>query len=291
MRRLRLTVAGAVTLALLSAASGTTLAEQAETTEATSEVLFGLSVPDWALPGDITHLEVAGWTLGAGTDVAGEPQASQANESMRNRAFMVTSGEFLIEPTTEALVWRAPGATPEVTPSGAAVTLQPGEAIYLPAVAAEGIDPERYLRVANPGAVDSSGVTLHVHEGSTTDRFGGLPSGPRWSTWSGDLIGLRTADEWIAADEVRFQLTRHLGDPGATIAPSVASATPIYLIESGTVERTISGPADEFTDSWRAGAKISFPARDSVEQTLTVVGDEPGSVLELVAVPGLSASQ
>ncbi len=254
---------------------------------ATSELLFELSVPRWALPDDVTALEAGGWILEAGTDVTGEPQASQANESMRNRAIMVTSGTFLVEPTTAALLWRAPGSTPEVTPAGQAVTLHPGEAIYLPAVPADEIDPERYLRVANPGAEDATGLTFHVHEGPTSSPFGGFPSGLRWGTWRGDLVGLLSANatEWTAADEALFRLTRHRGDRGATIESSPAPATAVYLIESGTVEFTMSGSHGEFTEVWRAGNKVSPLAVDGVKQTLTVVGDEAASFLELVAMP------
>ena len=259
---------------------------------ATGESSFELAIPRWALPDDPTALEAGDWTLEAGTDVTGEPQASQANESMRNRAFMVTSGSFLIEPTTEALLWRAPGAAPEITPAGEAVTLQPGEAIYLPAVRADDIDPERYLRLANPGPDDATGVTLHVHEGPIGEPFGGFPPGLRWQTWPGDLVVLPPfATDWTSADEALFRLTHHRADPGTTIESPVAPATTIYMIESGALEQITSGSGGEYRTVWRTGGKYSFQAAEGVEQTLTVAGDEPASFLELVAMPRGSISE
>ncbi len=260
--------------------------------ESTSELLFELSVPRWALPADLTALEAGDWNLEAGTDVTGEPQASQANESMRNRAMMVTSGSFLVEPTTDALLWRAPGSTPEVRPAGEAVTLQPGEAIYLPSVPADEVDPERYLRIANPGAVDATGFTFHAHEGSTGSRFGGFPSGLQWKTWPGDLVVLQPfATDWTAADEALFRLTRHHADPGATIASSASPATSVYLIESGALEYTGPGPGGETTTVWKAGTEGSYWAIEGIEQTLTVMGDEGASFLELLAIPESSATE
>ena len=260
-----------------------------EAPEATSEMLFELSVPRWALPDDLTALEAGGWVLEAGTDVTGERQASQGNESMRTRAIMVTSGAFLIEPTTDALLWRTPGTTPTVTPAGEAVTLRPGEAIYLPAVPTDEVDPERYLRLANPGAEDATGVTFHAHEGPRA--FGGFPSGLRQDTWRGELLNLPNPSEWIAADEVLFRLTRQSAGPGTTIAPPTTPATAVYLVESGIMERSLSGPGVELSVVWKAGHTGSNLAAEGVEQTLAVVSEEAASFLELVAIPRSSVSE
>jgi len=146
-------------------------------------------------------------------------------------------------------------------------------------------------RVANPGAYDATGLTFHVHEGPMGGSFGGFPSGLRWRTWSGSLGTLPDATEWTAADAVLFRLTRYGGEPGAAIEWSdPAPAMTMYLMESGAVERMISGPGGEFISVWRSGSKGSRPTADDVEQTLTAVGDEPASFLELVAIPRSSAS-
>lgn len=261
---------------------------EAEALEVSSELIYELSLPSWALPDDLTTLEAGNWTLEAGIDVTRERHTSQANESMRNRAIVVTSGTFLIEPTSEALLWRGPGMPPEVTPAGEAVTLRPGEAIYLPAVPADEIDAEQYLRIANPGAEDAMGMTFHAHEGPTSGGFGGFPPGLRWRTWRGEPVDLRNATDWLAADEVLFRFRSNRGDPGATITSFAAGATSVYRIESGRVEWMVRGPGGEFSRVWRAGAMGSVSAADGVEQTLTVVGDEVASFLEMTAFPGPS---
>lgn len=291
MRTLRLTLAGSVILALIGGANCITLAQAAEAPEAASEMLFELSVPRWALPDDIAALEVADWTLEAGTDVTGEQHTSQAYETMRNRAIVVTSGTFLIAPTTDALLWPAPGAAPEVTPAGEAVTLRPGEAIFLPAVPADEIDPERYLRVANPGPENAEGFTFHAHQGSARGSLGSLPPGMQWRTWRGETIGLRNAPEWTAADEVLFQMARYRGHPGSRVETPAGGATRVYFVESGAVERTISGPGGEVASVWRAGRQDMLPAVEGVVQALTVAGDEAASFLELAAIPRTSTSE
>lgn len=287
-------IAGTLTAPRIDDAMPAAMPESPEA-EAVVGILFELAVPRWALPDDPTALEAGGWTLVAGTDVSSMPPASQANESMRNRAFMVTSGAFLIEPTTDALLWRAPGAQPQIAPAAEPVTLQAGEAIYLPAVRADEIDPERYLRIANPGSEDATGVTFHVHEGSTGAPFGGFPSGLRWKTWFGDLVGLGPiTTDWTTADEALFRLTRHRVDAGSlidSVESTTVPATTIYLMESGALEQIVSGPGGEFGSVWRPRTQYSFQAAENLEQTLTAAGDEPTSFLELVAIPRASTSE
>jgi len=291
MRTVRLSLVGATILAMLGGLGSAVLAQEAEAPDATSELLFELAVPRSALPDDLTALEAGGWTLEAGIDVSGEPQASQANESMRNRAIMVTSGTFLIEPTTEALLWRTPGATPEVTPAGAAVTLGPGAAIYLSSVSADEIDPERYLRVANPGTEDATGFTFHAHEGSMGSPSGGFPTGLRWGTWPGRLTAVLNDLDWTTADEAIFRLTRHGGDPGVAIESPAAPATRVYFVESGAVQQVKSRPDGESTALWGAGTHGKLMSGEDVEQTLTVVGGAAASFLELVAIPRSTTSE
>ena len=288
---LRLHLVGATILAMLAGSGSAVLAQQAETPEVTSELLFELAIPRSALPDDFTALEGGTWTLEAGTDVTGEPQASQANESMRNRAFLVTSGSLLIEPTTEALLWRTPDTTPVVTPANVDVTLGPGEAIYLPAVSANEIDPLRYLRVANPGTEDATGFTFHAHEGSMGDSFGGFPTGLRWGTWTGRLTAVLNDSDWTSADEAVFRLTRHDSDPGGVIESPAASATRAYFVESGTVQQVRSRPDGESTALWGAGANGKLMSGEDIEQTLTAVGDEAALFLELAAIPRSTTSE
>ena len=251
------------------------------TAEATSEILLEMVVPRWALPDDVSAVEFADWVLEAGADSTGEPEASQANESMRSRAFLVLTGELLIEPTTEALLWRGPGA-PQIAPAGEAATLGPGEVIYLPAVADGDIDDERHLRLANPGADAATGLTFHVHEGSIGDPFGGFPAGLMWESWPGPLTAVMNGSDWSASEEALFRISRHAGGPGSVFEVPIAPATAVYPIEAGAVEHSIAGEPHR---KWTAHIKGQLMAVEGVDQALTVVGDDPASFLELVALP------
>lgn len=281
--------------AVVPAASGSaeptlTASLDAEAASVRSEVLFELAVPSAALPEDFQGIVIEDLTLAAGTDTTGERTTSQANESMRNRSFIVTSGVFVIEPTTEALLWRSLDATPEATAAGEAVTLRPGEAVYLPAVPADEVDPDKHLRVTNPGSEDATAWSFHAHQASGS-AFGGFPSGLTASHWCRTCpAGVRNPSDWLTGGDVLFRLTRHVVDPGAELTLPTAPASAIYFVEAGTVRHALSGPGGSHTNLRPAGGELALIAYEGVEQLLTVEGDEPASILELAATPSVATA-
>jgi hypothetical protein len=156
----------------------------APTTQVAGETLVELAAPGWALPANPIGLLAGDWQLVAGTDVARGPYVSQANEAMRSVAIVVTSGPFFTEPKTDAVHWPDLAGAPELTPAAEAVTLVARAAIYLPAIEADQVDPEKRLRIADPGSGDATAWAVHVHE-DTGHGFGGLPSGLRFGRWLG----------------------------------------------------------------------------------------------------------
>jgi hypothetical protein len=248
------------------------------------ETLAELSVPSWALPDDLAALVVGDWTLAAGTDVTGERHTSEANESMRNVAIMVTSGQFLIEPTVDALLWRDPRTMPSMSAAFEPVTLRTGEAIYLPAISADEVDPTQYLRIANPGSVDATAWMAHVHQASSP-VFGGLPPGLRFDAWQGRQVPILNPSEWLAAETIHFRLARHTGPPGFTYVAPRSPASGAFFVESGVAERIMSGPGAELTSRFSTGTGGDLMAAEALEQTLTVTGDGPAAMLVLTAIP------
>jgi hypothetical protein len=249
--------------------------------EVTNETLFELTIPSAALPDDFAYFVVEDLTLAADTVSIDDYRTSQANESMRGRAFLVESGEFLFEPTTDALLWPGSGQAPQVAPAGEAVTVRPGEAIFLPAMADTEVDGENYLRIANPGSEDATARSFHTCD---LTPFGGLASGLSIGDWDeGGYFG--HLKEPFAGVDVLFRLTRWSGGPGAALPLVDPPAVAHYFVESGTLERTVSRPGGEFTDEWRTGKDFFPPLFGEVEQTLAVMGDDTASVLVLVAIP------
>jgi len=249
--------------------------------EVASETLFELTIPSAALPDDFAYFVVEDLTLAADTVSIDDYRTSQANESMRGRAFLVESGEFLFEPTADALLWQGSGTEPKVAPAGEAVTVRPGEAIFLPAMSDTEVDGENYLRIANLGSEDATARSFHTCD---LTPFGGLASGLSIGDWNeGGHFG--HLKEPFAGVDVLFRLTRWSGGPGAAFPMVDPPALAHYFVESGTLEWTASGPGGESTKEWQTGRDFFPPLLAEVEQTLAVMGDDTASVLELVAIP------
>jgi len=287
MRTVRLVLAGMVMLALLSGLSGGIVAQDEPTgpAEVGSETLFELTIPSSALPDRFTKLIVEDLKLAADTDGSDhDRRTTQANESMRGRAFLVESGEFLFEPTTDALLWREAGTEPQVAPADQAVTVLPGEAIFLPAVPDSEVDADAYLRVANRGSEDATARSFHTHQVGAP--FGGFPLGATVGDWKesgGDPLTMVPFD----GVDVLFRLTRRSGGPGVALPLADPPAVAIYYVESGVLELTTRGPHGELTEQWPAREDLDFflPLFEGVEQSLVVVGGDAATVLELVAIP------
>ena len=274
-------------MALLGGLSGAVVAqgEEAGDSDVVSETVFELLIPSEAMPEDFVRLRVEDWTLAAGTDAFDSFPTNARNEAMRGRAIVVDSGEFVIEPVVDALVWRGAGDEPVIAPAGEVVTVTLGEAIFLPAIPDAEVDPEASLRTANPGSEDATARSFHAHQAGGT--FSGFPSGLTLGDWD-MAVNLQAMEPFDDVD-VLFRLTRISGGPGAPIPTAEAPAVGLYYVEEGDVEQVASGPGGESVLDWPAGKNGFLPRTEGVEQPLYVVGDADASVLELAAIPQPSA--
>lgn len=285
MHAKRVPAAGVATVLLLGVVGGGSVSAQSEgaaNTEATGETLFELTVPSDALPDDIMWFNVGDLTVLAGADASeGDDSASEANESMLAMGLLVERGELLVEPTSSSLVWREFGAAPEVAADGEAVTLLPGEAIFLPAIPEAEVDPEKYLRIANPGPEDALVHTFHAHSGD--QHFGGFPQGV---SRAGHIVtaGYPRGVSFDGVD-VLFRLTLWTGEPGAAVPLASGPALAIYFLESGTLDETTSDPDGGTTSTWLPGMGRVMPIVEGQERSLAVSGDEAASFVEFVAIP------
>jgi len=282
VRAIKTTTISILALGLLA---GSVVGAAAQSEEAvTGETLFELTVPSEALPEAAPGFIVEDLTVVAGADVSeGDDRTSQANEAMRARALLVESGELLVEPTTDALLWREEGVAPEVARGGVAVRLTPGEAIFLPSMPDAEVDSEKHMRIANPGSEDAMVRSFHAHAGAQS--FGGFPEGiSRGDGW----FGKGGYPRGISFDgvDVLFRLTRWTGEPGAALPLVGHPALAMYYVESGTLEETTArGPDGTVTDEWMAERHYVLPMVEGVERSLLVAGEDVASVLELVAIP------
>ena len=290
MRTLRLSLVGAVILALLGGLGGTVIA-QTEGEDASEgvaqETLFELLIPSEALPEDFLRLIVEQWTLAAGSDSSDGLANSASNKAFRGRAIVVDSGELLIEPVVDALVWRSDGTEAETVLAGEAVTVAAGDAIFLPAIPDAEVDAEAMLRLANPGSEDATALSFHTRQASGT--FTGYPPGLTLGDW--DMGFAPQSMEPFDDVDVLFRLTRITGGPGAPIPLPDAPAIALYYVEEGDLELTTSGPRGEFVFEWPAGRNGNLTRNEGIEETLDIMGDAPASVLELAAIPQPSTAE
>jgi|GEM_PF-5349458 len=283
MRTLRLSLAGSVILVLLGGLGGAVMAqsEEASGAEVASETVFELLIPSEALPEDFVKLVVEQWTLAAGSDSSDDFAATASNEWLRGRAIVVDSGEFVITPVTDALLWRGAGTDREVAPAGETVSVAVGDAIFLPAIPDAEVDAEAVLGLANPGSEDATALSFHTHQRGGT--FYGFPQGLMLGDW--DMAFSPQTMEPFDDIDVLFRLTRITGGPGAPIPLPDAPTIALYYVEEGDLELTMSGPGGDFVFEWPAGRNGSLTRNEGIEESLDVVGDAPASILELSAIP------
>ena len=136
MRTLRMSMVAALTLALLGSPVGTALAQgdQAGEADVSAEVVWELSIPGSALPDDFVKLVMEDWSLAPGTDTSDARASVLGNEANRGRGLIVESGELVIAPATDALLWRDATGDAETSPAGEPMTLGVGDAMFLPAI-------------------------------------------------------------------------------------------------------------------------------------------------------------
>ena len=282
MRTLRLSLVGTIILVLLGGLGGTVLTqgESAADVADTSEVLFEVVLPPEVMPTELGKINLEQQTLQPGFDAS----IGVSNEAMRGRAAYVAEGELRVVPMVDAWLWRAQAATggpPEVVVAGETAVLSSGDLIYLPAVAAEELDPEAVVGLANPGAVATRFVGFHVHQ--IGGGFPGWPTG--MSGMAVTSSNEPAALERVMAGDTVFRLSRTTYAPGTAIVPDEGAAMTLAQVESGTVEQATVGPGGEFTMRYGAGAGLPMSVPEGVERTWMALGDDPAVLLELSVIP------
>lgn len=280
MRTLRLSLAGTMIAMLLSGLGGAAVAQDDPVTvDAVSETAWELPIPVDALPTEFVKLVVEEWTLAPGTDTTGDRASVLGNEALRGRGLVVEGGEWLVTPATDALLWQGTVGEPGTTPAGEAVTLVAGDAIFLPAVPDEAVEPEAPIGIANPGAEEATALAFHTHQEGGS--FYGFPQGLTLGDW--DMAAPFDPDAITAFDGVGIilRLSRVSGDPGATVPIPDAPTVAVYFIESGLLEQVISGPKGDFLWTYEVGRNL-LPQHG---WPVTIAGDGPASVLVLAAIP------
>ena len=291
MRTLRLSLAVMVTLALLGMPVGTALAQGDEAAEAEvfTEVVWELPIPASALPDDFVKLVMEDWTLAPGTDTSDTRASVLGNEANRGRGLIIESGELVITPATDALLWRGSTGDAETSPAGEPVTLAVDDAIFLPAVPIDEVDDEAPIVFANPGSEAVTARSFHTHQEDGT-FYGYLP-GLTLGEW--DMAGPfdPATIEAMAGADVLFRLSRIIGEPGAELPTIAPPGFGLYFVESGDLEQVSVGPDREFVFEWPTGRNAVLSVTEGVEKTVRVAGDEAGTLLEFAAIPQPSSSE
>jgi hypothetical protein len=291
MLTLRLSLAATVTLALLGSPVGTALAQgdQAGEAEVFTEVVWELSIPGSALPDDFVKLVMEDWSLAPGTDTSDSGASVLGNEANRGRGVIIESGELVITPATDALLWRGATGDAETSPAGDSVTLAVGDAIFLPAIPIDEVDDEAPIVFANPGSEAVTARSFHTHQEDGT-FYGYLP-GLTLGDW--DMAGPfdPATIEAMAGTDVLFRLSRIIGGPGAELPTIAPPGFGLYFVESGDLEQVSVGPEREIVIDWPTGRNALLSATEGVEKTVRVAGDEAATLLEFAAIPQPSSSE
>jgi hypothetical protein len=280
MRTLRLSLVGTVILVLVGWSSNAVMAQEgSDNTGAVGETAWELPIPVDALPTEFVKLVVKEWTLAPGTDTTGDRTSVLGNEALRGRGIFVEGGEWLVTPASDALLWQGTVGEPRTTPAGEAVTLVTGDAILLPAVPHEEVEPDTPIGIANPGTEEATALSFHTHQDGGS--FYGFPQGLTLGDW--DMAAAFDPDAITAFDgaDIILRLSRVAGDPGATVPIPDAPTVAMYFVESGQLEQVVSGPKGDFT--WTHDIGRNFQPQHA--WPVTIAGDGSASVLELAAIP------
>ena len=282
MRAMRLVLAGTVILALLGGLSVVVVAQSdAERSVAGApEELFEITLSPEVLPTELGFIIMQSVTFDPGL----EASIVDGDESFRARALYIDSGELLIEPIHDALVWRqedAHGGSPRSVPAAEPTMLVAGDLIFLPAIPLDAVDPSAAIGLANP---DTEPVVAH---GFHTHLDGG-----RSGTWPLGVTGSGipshsdpTEMERVQAAETVFRLSRTIVDPGMPMTIVGGPSSALYLVASGGIEGTMSGPGGELRVTWPAGKGSIVPPASELTYDLTSVGAERAELLTLEVMP------
>jgi hypothetical protein len=267
---------GTMIAMLLSGLGGAVVAQDDPVTvDAVSETAWELPIPVDALPTEFVKLVVEEWTLAPGTDTTGDRASVLGNEALRGRGLVVEGGEWLVTPATDALLWQGTVGEPEITPAGEALTLVVGDAIFLPAVPDEAVEPEASIGIANPGTEEATALSFHTHQEGGS--FYGFPQGLTLGDW--DMAAPFDPDAITAFDaaDIILRLSRITAAPGTSMTLPDGAILALYHVETGEAGYLV----DDTSLPWSRGqGVVSRP-----DEAVVVTGADPAVLFELAAIP------
>ena len=241
MRALRLSLVGAITVCLLCGPSVGVMSQSEEIDPAGETVLFQVTVPADAIPAELTRIDLEMNTIEPGA----EALFGRGNEAGRGRALYVVSGELVIEPMVDALVWRQDarfGGTPSIVPATEATRLLPGDLVFLRAIPPDDILDELPvgMSITNPGSEPAVTLGFHTHE-----KHAGLPTlhtiyAPQWpETMSGGAVASISgspAMDPVQGRDLVFRLSRRAAEAGQRLPVPEEASIALYFVEDGSVK-------------------------------------------------------
>jgi ribose transport system substrate-binding protein len=263
------------------------------TEQATTEVLFDITLPAEVLPDQLTKTNTLMLTVAPGTDVS----IGIDNEAIRGRALYLDTGELVIEPMADALLWRGADAMagrPETAPAGEPVELAPGDVIFLPAIEADDLVPGAVVRIVNPGPEDAVTMGFHTHAAG-----GGFPGWPDGVTGVGMAEYANPYAMALVMDgDATFRLSRMTAESGTAVPVSDDAMFSMVEVLVGEVERTLTGAGGDNVRTWQAGQGGVVYRAPEVTTALVAVSDTPAVVMEVAVtadeaaeVPGESEAE
>jgi hypothetical protein len=251
--------------------------------EATTELLFEVTLPPGVMSDELERINTEGLTVAPGVEAV----LGTDIEPIRGRLLYVESGEIVVTPMVDSPVWLGGAAlsgSRGIAPGGEAVTLVPGDLVFLPVVAASDIVPGATITIANHGTESAVLRGFHAHA-----RSGGLAAFT-WPDGITDNEGFAEASDQdamavIMADGATFRATRLTASVGSSLPLDPAALFTMVDVYDGKVERTATGPQGKTPPFWnpiKGGVLTQDP---DWTFDLVVAGDGPALVAEMAVLP------
>jgi hypothetical protein len=233
------------------------------------ETLFGLTIPHEMLPDRLEHVRVGRYVWAAGADSLIDP----TDPSWQGRAILVESGELLVTPAIDGLMWHGGGGPAEIAPALEADSLSTGEAIYLPPMGASTTGKTGMLRIANPGSEDATALTLQM---GPSIPMSGLPAGLTTDAWHTRLVWTEAMDS-IGGHDALIRASRISAGPGSSMSMPEGAVVAFYHVEEGEAGYLVG---DSPLPWARGHGIVSLP-----DEAVVVTGAGPAILLELTVGP------
>ena len=205
--------------------------------EATTELLFEVTLPPGVMSDQLERINTGGLTIAPGVETV----LGTDIEPIRGRVLYLESGRLVVTPMVDSPVWQggaALGGSPVTVPAGEAVALEPGDLIFLPVIPVGDLVSGATITIANPGAEPAVTRGLHAHA---------YESSPGWPDGITENEGVAEASDQdalaaVVAGDVTFRSTRLTAPVGSSLALDDAALFTMIDVYDGKVERTATGP-------------------------------------------------